>query len=157
MVISRAVSLVFVWVTFGLGVWPASFAAVPNVKIRAAITACNDSFVAAVSRGSGAAAAELYSEGAQLLPPNHAIVNGRPGIQGFWQSAFDSGVKAAKLETLELGGHGDWVYEVGNYILFGATGADLDNGKYVVIWVQEKGSWRLHRDIWNSSRNVAGS
>ena len=27
-----------------------------------------------------------------------------------------------------------------------------DEGKYVVVWKkQEDGSWKLHRDIWNSN------
>jgi ketosteroid isomerase-like protein len=28
----------------------------------------------------------------------------------------------------------------------------LDYGKYVVIWKQDKREWKLHRDIFNSSR-----
>jgi hypothetical protein len=27
----------------------------------------------------------------------------------------------------------------------------LDQGKYIVIWKREKGQWKLHRDIFNSS------
>jgi len=56
------------------------------------------------------------------------------------------------LETLELEGHGETVYEVGKYTLRGTAGELLDQGKYLVVWKREKGRWRLHRDIWNSSR-----
>jgi ketosteroid isomerase-like protein len=33
----------------------------------------------------------------------------------------------------------------------------LDKGKYIVIWKQEDGQWKLHRDIFNSSMPPPGS
>jgi ketosteroid isomerase-like protein len=27
----------------------------------------------------------------------------------------------------------------------------VDQGKYIVIWKQDGGQWKLHRDIFNSS------
>jgi ketosteroid isomerase-like protein len=27
----------------------------------------------------------------------------------------------------------------------------MDRGKYIVVWKDEGGKWKLHRDIWNSS------
>jgi len=32
----------------------------------------------------------------------------------------------------------------------------LDKGKYIVIWKQEEGQWKLHRDIFNSSMPAPG-
>jgi hypothetical protein len=32
----------------------------------------------------------------------------------------------------------------------------LDEGKYIVIWKQVEGQWKLHRDILNSSRPAPG-
>ena len=32
----------------------------------------------------------------------------------------------------------------------------MDSGKFIVIWKQEGGQWKLHRDIWNSSMPPAG-
>jgi ketosteroid isomerase-like protein len=66
------------------------------------------------------------------------------------------GITAVKLETAEVESHGNTTHEVGTYILQGAGGQGLDTGKYVVIWKQEAGQWKLHRDIWNSSRPAAG-
>lgn len=64
---------------------------------------------------------------------------------------FDSGVKDVSLVTLEVESHGDTAYEVGKLELRGADGKVLDRGKYVVIWKKEGTSWKLHRDIWNTS------
>jgi ketosteroid isomerase-like protein len=66
------------------------------------------------------------------------------------------GITAAKLETVEVEGYGNTANEVGTYTLQGAGSQVLDTGKYVVIWKQETGQWKLHRDIWNSSRPAAG-
>ena len=35
-------------------------------------------------------------------------------------------------------------------------GAVLDSGKYVAIWKNEGGQWRLHRHIWNSNTPSGG-
>jgi ketosteroid isomerase-like protein len=41
--------------------------------------------------------------------------------------------------------------EVSKYTLQGEGDQVLDTGKYVVIWKQEDGQWKLHCDIFNSS------
>jgi ketosteroid isomerase-like protein len=61
-----------------------------------------------------------------------------------------------KLETVEVAGDGNTAYEVGQFTLQGAEGQVFDAGKYVVIWKQEAGQWKIHRDIWNSSRPASG-
>jgi uncharacterized protein (TIGR02246 family) len=127
-----------------------------STEIRDAIAAAIEKFMAAFSRGDAAGCAALYTEQGQLLPPNSDVIAGKQAIQTFWQSAMHMGITAAKLETVEVEGHGNTANEVGTYILQGAGGQVLDMGKYVVIWKQEAGQWKLHRDIWNSSRPAAG-
>ena len=31
------------------------------------------------------------------------------------------------------------------------AGKEIDHGKYMELWRLEKGEWKLHRDIFNSS------
>jgi ketosteroid isomerase-like protein len=64
---------------------------------------------------------------------------------------MDSGIKGATLETVELEGHGDTAIEVGRYTLRGEEGQTLDRGKFIVIWKQVEGEWKLHRDMFSSS------
>ena len=64
---------------------------------------------------------------------------------------MDQGIKALKLETIEIEDYGDTASEVGRYTLADANGEVLDHGKLVVIWKQEGGQWKVHRDIINSS------
>ena len=42
--------------------------------------------------------------------------------------------------------------EIGQYTLGGADGTTIDQGKYLVVWKNDGGNWKLHRDIWNTSR-----
>jgi uncharacterized protein (TIGR02246 family) len=125
-------------------------------KVREAIVAANGQFMAAFGRGDAAALAAFYTEQAQLLPPNFDFMVGRQAIQAFWQGAMDSGIKEARLETLEVEAHGDTAIEVSKYTLHGEGGQQLDAGKFIVIWKQQGGQWRLHRDIFNSSMPAPG-
>jgi uncharacterized protein (TIGR02246 family) len=123
--------------------------------VRPAIEAANKQFMNAFGKGDGAAVAALYTAQGQVLPPNGDVITGRPAIQKFWQGVMDSGVKGAKLTTVEASGTGETAYEVGRYELSGADGKALDGGKYIVVWKRDGGQWKLHRDIWNSSRPPA--
>ncbi len=119
---------------------------------RAAIEAADKQWEAAVSKGDAAAIAALYTSTAQLLPPNSEVVSGTAAIQKFWQGFLDSGIRGAKLRTLEVEAHGVSAHEVGEYEVSGQDGNMLDRGKYVVIWKRDGTNWKLHRDIWTSSQ-----
>jgi uncharacterized protein (TIGR02246 family) len=125
-------------------------------EVRVGILAANETFMAAFSRGDAAACAACYTEQGQVLPPNSDVITGREAIQTFWQGAMHMGITAAQLDTVEVEGHDNTAYEVGKYTLQGAGGQVFDTGKYVVIWYQEAGQWKIHRDIWNSSRPASG-
>ena len=127
-----------------------------STDIRGAIQSTNDRFLAALARGDAADAAAVYTEDGQALPPNGEIATGRAAIQAIWQGAIEMGVKAATLTSIELKHSGAAAYEVGKYTLLGERGERLDTGKYIVIWQQEDGQWKWHRDIWNSSMPAAG-
>jgi uncharacterized protein (TIGR02246 family) len=125
--------------------------------IRSQIEAGNKEFTAAFKRGDAAAMASLYTPQGQLLPANSDFVRGTEAIRAFWQSVMDMGLKDATLETVEVEAHGDTAIEVGRYRLFAGGGALADQGKYIVIWKNEGGRWKLHRDIWTTSQTPAGS
>jgi len=122
---------------------------------RAAIEASNLSFTTNIGRQDAAALAGLYTSNGCVMPTNSDIISGAANIQGFWQSVFDMGIRAAAVETIDLEEHGDTAIEVGRYTLKGDAGAVADYGKYIVIWKHEDGAWKLHRDIFNTSKPPA--
>lgn len=120
-------------------------------NIRSEIEAANRIFEATFGRGDAAGLAALYTDDAQLLPAQSDFVTGTEAIGKFWQGAMDAGLKEVTLATMEVEKHGDTAYEVGKLEIRDADGTVLDRAKYIVIWKKERGSWKLHRDIWTTS------
>lgn len=123
-------------------------------KISDAIQTGNKNFMAAFDRGDAAGVAACYSADARLLPPGGAPMSGTPDIAAFWQGAMNMGIKSAKLETKHVEERGDLAVEVGEYTLTiqpDSGGTVTDVGKYVVVWKDDGGTWKLHIDIWNSN------
>ena len=123
-----------------------------STKIRESIAAANDVFMAAFKQGDAAGLAALYTKDGQVLPPNGDFVSGQQAIQSFWQVIFDMGIKEAQMDIVEVEKQGDTAFEVSKFKLLGEGGQVLDEGKYIVVWKRDQGEWKLHRDIFNSSR-----
>jgi hypothetical protein len=109
--------------------------------LRAKVLAGNKKFMAGVGQKNAGALAKLHTKGGQLLPPGSEVVT----------VAQDAGLAQVKLDMVEVEGHRDTAIEVGRYMLLGADEQVADAGRYLVIWKVEGRSWKLHRDIWNSS------
>ena len=127
-------------------------------EIRSAIASGNANFMASFQRGDAAGVAACYTSDAQLLPPNSAPMSGTDNIAAFWQGAMSMGITDAKLETQHVEARGDLAVEVGQYTLtIQPEGADAmtDIGKYVVVWKDDDGTWKLHIDIWNTNTPMA--
>jgi len=122
-----------------------------TVDIREAIASANANFMKTFSQGDAAGMADLYTDDGQVLPPNSDFVMGKGAIQMFWQALMDMGIREANLHIGEVEEQGDLAFEVSKFTLLGEEGQVLDQGKYIVIWKQENGQWKLHRDIFNSS------
>ena len=122
-----------------------------TTDVLEAIVAADETFMEIFRQGDAAGIAALYTENAQFLVPNSDIVMGRQAIQATFQAFMDMGVKAVNLETIEVEGYGDTASEVGTYTLEDADGQQLDHGKFLVIWKQVAGQWKLHRDMINTS------
>jgi uncharacterized protein (TIGR02246 family) len=122
--------------------------------VRTAIESANQTFMAAFKRADAAAIAACYTRDAQLLPANSDVVQGLEAIREFWQGALELGMTEVRLETRELDVYGDTAVEVGRYELH-AGGTVADRGKYIVVWKNAEGGWKLHRDIWTTSQPAA--
>lgn len=118
--------------------------------INAGVQQTNSFFMRAFANRNAGELAALYTDDAQLLPPSGSIVTGKQGIAAYWDSAMKSGIARAELDTLELDQQGTTAIEVGRARLFREDGNLLSAAKYIVVWKQQNGNWKLHRDIWNS-------
>jgi uncharacterized protein (TIGR02246 family) len=122
-----------------------------DADIKSEIQRLSDKFSEAASRGDAAGVAALYTEDAQLFPPEAAIVKGRAAIQDFWKPLVEGGSVKAKLTTVEATVAGEYVHEIGMFTLKNSDGSLIQEGKYIVIWKRVGKTWQLYRDIWNSN------
>jgi ketosteroid isomerase-like protein len=100
----------------------------------------------------------FYAQDAVLMPPNHAIVEGRGQIQNFLQGLITAGFSGIKLETTTITSDGDLAYGRGRYTLSMSPpggAAVQDEGKYIVVYRRQgKTGWRAIADIFNSDRTT---
>jgi ketosteroid isomerase-like protein len=107
-------------------------------------------FEQAFHRGDADWISRVYTEDAELLPPQAPVVKGRAAIAQAWRGIVGSGGNNLRIEMLELQESGDWAYEVGRFQASSPDGMILNSGKYIVIWERQlTGEWKTHRDIFN--------
>ncbi len=120
--------------------------------VREAIDAANQDFMTRFAQQDAAGLAGFVTDSGCIMPPNSDIVSGADNIQALWQGMFDTGLKELVLETIDLEDHGDTAIETGRYTLKADGGAVADLGKLIVIWKREGGSWKVHKDIFNTNQ-----
>jgi uncharacterized protein (TIGR02246 family) len=122
-------------------------------EIRAAIENTNLKFAEIFKRGDAAGIAALYTADARLMPPGSPTLSGTEAITAFWQAAMKQGIKAATLETIDVETSGGVLAtEIGQFTLSmeSPRGGQVEQtGKYIVLWKNDGGTWKLHADIWN--------
>ena len=123
-------------------------------KVEAFIKSEGSKFNEEMQRGDSNALAAHYASDAVVMPPNSEIVKGKDVI-GVWGGAVRMGVKGFKLNTSDVTGGGDIYSETGTFEMTGADNKTMDKGKYITVWKNDKGSWKIYRDIWNTSMPAA--
>jgi ketosteroid isomerase-like protein len=121
-----------------------------DAAVRRGIEETNRRFEEAFTGGDLASAMrEVYAADARVLPPDAEVVRGRENIAQFWAGAAKQlGIQRVKLQTVELQPVGDQAYEIGRAMLT-LGGGQQAVAKYVVIWKQEGGRWKIEVDVWN--------
>ena len=122
-----------------------------NAEALQAIALSDNDFMQAITDGDPHAIAALYTIDANILPPNEKIIRGQDNIGEYWAVMIEMGVNRLDLETLEAHAFGEYAYQVGKYRIFAGDNQELDNGKFVVVWQKSGDTWKMYRDIWNSS------
>lgn len=113
------------------------------------IDAANIRFGKAMAAGDSATLTAMYHSEAQLFPPAMPMMDNRSGMGTMVKELPKMGIKSVQLKSAELLNGGEYVIERGTYDMGDST-KSFDKGKYMVVWKQEGGEWKLYRDIWNS-------
>ena len=73
-------------------------------EVRAAVEQANLKLAEALRQGDAAGMAAVYTDDASLMPNGADLVKGRSGIEAYWASVIQMGVKDVVLKVVELGG-----------------------------------------------------
>ncbi len=76
--------------------------------------------------------------------------SGRDAIQKYWESGIKGGAKNLSLTVGKVNLFGDAAREIARFSFDGKDGKA--EGKYVVIWRPEAGTWKLDTDVWNMDK-----
>ena len=103
--------------------------------------------------GDAAALAAMYNADAIVLAPGAEAMQGQEAIQAGLAIAIEMSEGSQMVitpgEIIPVGD--DHAIDVGSWVETAADGSHKDHGKYVAIWAKVDGSWKMLRDIWNSS------
>jgi ketosteroid isomerase-like protein len=119
-------------------------------SVKAAIAASNAAFSASFPVGDSVAFANCYTTDGCISVTNMPRMCGTQAITSFFNGGYQAGVRGVSLTTEEVMGGKEGVVETGKYEMFMANNVSADKGKYMVLWKEENGKWKMHRDIWNS-------
>jgi uncharacterized protein (TIGR02246 family) len=122
----------------------------------AALGAVRDGFVKAFNAGDANAIGALYTTDAIAMPGHNATLSGQSAIVAYNKGLF--GQMNAKIEVTpdETRTMGNFGFDRGRYRMTmtpKAGGPEIaDEGRYIVMLERDaKGSWKVTRDIDNSS------
>ena len=114
------------------------------------IDSINLKFTEQFRNGDSVALASHYWPDAEILLANSETIKGKD-ILPAWGSMTRMGVKDFTFSTTDITGDNQFIIETGNYEMKDQKKTLVDKGKYVVIWQQRNGEWKLYRDIGNTS------
>ena len=95
--------------------------------------------------------AGFYAEDAVYMPSNQPMVKGRAPIEAHFKQEFQQGFTNLKLTPMESAISGSQAYEAGTATIT-VPGGRLQQDKYVVVFKQVGGAWKIAYDINNTDQ-----
>ncbi|HSJ65579.1 MAG TPA: SgcJ/EcaC family oxidoreductase [Gemmatimonadaceae bacterium] len=128
-----------------------------EARIRELVRQC----VKAVAAKDTSAIVNIYAADGVLMVPNALPASGAGAIRGVWEGLL--GLPNVSLTfsptSIHVSGDASMAYDVGTYefAFDGPNGRVEDSGKYLVVWEQRDGEWKVVADMFNTDRPAPGS
>ena len=107
------------------------------------------------NQGDAARTAAHYAVDAEILPPRHPAIEGRPAITAFFQANIDKYISFG-TDTQWSVVRGDLAIEQGTYNVRNVrVGENVEAGKYLRIWKRTDGAWKLYRDMFSPDSTLS--
>ena len=117
---------------------------------RTLIEAKNRRFTEAHITGDSAFLTNIFTEDAKVFGPNAPVVVGRKAIAKLNAEYVQLGIHEFREATTALYGNADYLIDEGTYVMRYGPANTVEAGKYINVWKQEGGEWRIHSNIWNT-------
>ena len=115
------------------------------VKARIVIDSLNRVGAALFEAGDSTGMYKMYAKDADL-----GGITGEQ-ILHYWgrqmRQAAKQDTQKMSFETRSLSTDGEFLIDAGVYTIRGKSGDVKGTGKYLIVWKQENGIWKLYRDI----------
>ena len=119
-------------------------------EAKSFIDSINLKFTDEFKNADSNALASHYSRDAEMLFANQEPIRDKE-ILSTWGSWIRSAIKDSTLDftfkITDLTGDNNFLIETGTFEMKDTKKTVKSKGKYVVIWKQDNGQWRLYRDI----------
>ncbi len=119
-------------------------------SVKAHIVKMNDSYTQRFTTKDSLYFVDRYCKDAQVLSPNTTAVISRDSIIHFFRGDGSGSDVKMELPIGNVYGDEDLVVEEGTYNFPDGKGGSFDKGKFIALWKQEDGKWKLYREIWNT-------
>jgi ketosteroid isomerase-like protein len=119
-------------------------------SVKAYIAEMNKSYGKRFTTNDRAFYNERYCKDAAVYCPNVPAVQGIDSIITFFYGSGNNGEAVIELPPNNIYGNADLVVEDGTFNFPDGKGGSVDKGKFIALWKQEDGKWKLFREIWNT-------
>jgi len=117
---------------------------------EASIIQSNHNFMKAFQNNDSVGVANCFTNDAKLMCSNRPSIEDKANIRHYFSEIMESGVAKIDLRTIKIWGDSSILVEEGTYQFSDKKQQQTDKGKYIVLWKQEAGNWKMYRDMWSS-------
>jgi ketosteroid isomerase-like protein len=119
-------------------------------EAKKAIEENNRVFMELVSKADSVGISNLYTSDAKLMFTGAPAAVGKESIKSVFSGILKSGVTRVELKTIDVFGTEELLAEDGVATIY-VKDTMVGEEKYIVLWKQEEGQWKILRDITNSN------
>jgi ketosteroid isomerase-like protein len=119
-------------------------------QVKQIIASNNKLYRIPIISGDSSSFADLHHPATINMPPGQPVMKGPAAMGAMVRSMPAMGVTDYKVTTTNVYGGPDNVIEEGRYEVDSSGNKAMEKGKYIVIWRQDKGRWKIYRSIWNT-------
>jgi uncharacterized protein (TIGR02246 family) len=117
---------------------------------EASIMQSNQNLMKAFKTDDSIGVANCFTTDAKLMCSNQPSIEGKEDIRSYFSNMMRKGIAAIDLKTIKILGDSSILAEEGTYLFSDSQKKQVDKGKYIVLWKQEAGNWKMYRDMWTS-------